>query len=317
MRTPARPSAAAGALATLTLCVAALVTAAPLAAQSFPEKCGTGIPPKEGAGYTPLPRGDVFCQLVADPKSPRSFVTIVHEQLDSGATNSGRIASVGIGDVFPLGRWAGAKVGDGTQVSLSAGVFAQFDLGTKSYDLLNADYMIGIPVTWRHGRNSARVRLYHQSSHLGDEYLLREPADKRDRVNLSFESLEAIVSRDLGGLRAYAGGEYLINREPSDLSRLLVHAGAELRPESFILPLKRLGGFRFIAATDVKSSNEHGWRPAISARTGFEYDKAENGEPAARRWSLLLEFYDGPSPYGQFYKERLRYTGLGVHFSGF
>ena len=303
----------------LTACVAALIgSPVTLAAQlSYPERCGTGIPRDEKPGYAPLPRGDVFCQLLADPKAPRSFATLVRERIDQTSSSTGTLASVGIGDVFPLGRWDGAKLGDGVQLSLSAGVFAQFDFGTQSYDLLNADYMVGIPLTIRHGRTSMRLRLYHQSSHLGDEYLLREPPARRDRENLSFESAEGLVSLDAGAMRLYGGGEILLNREPSDLSRMVVHAGAELRPTAFIIALGGLGGFRFLAATDVKSSKEHDWKPSVSARAGLEYDRTRSAAPAARRWALLLEYYDGPSPYGQFFREQVRYTGIGVHFSGF
>ncbi len=300
-------------------CIAAFAgIATPLAAQmSYPDRCGSGIPRDEHAGYFPLPRGDVFCQLIADPKAPRSFATFVRERLDTTSSSTGTLASVGIGDVFPLGRWAGAKPGDGVQLSLSAGVFAQFDLGTASYDLLNADYMVGIPLTMRRGKTSARLRIYHQSSHLGDEYLLREPAARRDRENLSFESVEGLLSVDAGPARIYGGGEMLINREPRDLSRAVIHGGVELRPMPFILPLGQLGGFRFLAATDVKTSREHDWKPSISARVGLEYDRARGAAPAARRWALLAEYYEGPSPYGQFFREQVRYTGLGVHFSGF
>lgn len=293
-------------------CAASTVLLTPTvnAQSSYPERCGTGLPAGESSGYTPLPRGDVFCPLVADPKAPRSFVTLVREDV-------GKLASVGIGDIFPLGRWAGKKPGDGVQLSLSAGVFAQFDLESKSYDLLNADYMIGIPLTVRRGRNSMRLRLYHQSSHLGDEYLLREPADRRDRENLSFESAEALFSRDYGALRGYVGGEMLLNREPADLARTLAHAGLEFRPESWIIPLRRLGGFRFVAATDVKSAKEQDWKPAISLRAGVEYDRTGDDRPPGRRWSLLAEYYEGPSPYGQFFRERVRYSGIGLHFNGF
>jgi len=57
-------------------------------------------------------------------------------------------------------------------VSLFGAVFAQFNLDTPSFDLLNADYLVGPELTLRHGRWSGRVRFYHQSSHLGDEFLL-------------------------------------------------------------------------------------------------------------------------------------------------
>jgi hypothetical protein len=162
-----------------------------------------------------------------------------------------------------------------------------------------------------------RLRIYHQSSHLGDEYLLREPAERRNRENLSFESIDATLSYDAGALRFYGGGERLVNREPVDLAETVVHGGAEFRPRTWIIPLKSLGGFRFLAGSDVKTSEEHDWKPSVSARAGLEYDRARGGDVQGRRWALLAEYYDGPSPYGQFFRERVRYLGVGVHFGGF
>jgi hypothetical protein len=271
----------------------------------------------EQQGYVPLPRGDVFCPLIADPKAARTFASLQrHESGDDLADGKLDIASVGIGDAFGLGRWNGSRPGDGVQLSLSAGVFAQFDLGTPSYDLVNADYIVGLPLTLRRGAFSSRLRIYHQSSHLGDEYLLREPPDRRDRENLSFEALEWIVSADGGPFRVYGGGEMLFSRTPEDLGRYTAHGGFELRPSPRILPLGALGGFRFVAATDVKSSEEQDWKPAISARAGLEYDRA-GADATARRWGIFGEFYTGPSPYGQFFREKVRLIGLGVHFGGF
>lgn len=298
---------------------AAVVAFSPLHAQrSHPSRCGTGLPANEPAGYVPLPRGDVFCPLVADPKASRSFVSVLREQSDSGAnTATSNIASVGIGDMFGLGRWSGKRPGDGVQLSLAAGVFAQFDLGVRSYDLLNSDFVVGLPITIRSGWFSTRLRLYHQSSHLGDEYLLREPPERRDRENLSFESAEMILSADAGALRVYGGGEMLFQRSPQDLERAVAHAGAELRPEPRVLPLGALGGFRLVAAADLKASQEHDWKPSVSARAGLEYDRAGNAELPGRRWGLFVEYYTGPSPYGQFFRENVRYVGAGVHFGGF
>jgi Protein of unknown function (DUF1207) len=305
---------AAGTLAALVCFVSTSVAAQ----NSYPERCGTGLSRTEQPGYTPLPRGDVFCPLVADPKAPHSFVSYLRERSDTGRGQlSANVASVGIGDMFGLGRWSGKRPGDGVQLSLTGAVFAQFDLGAPSYDLLNADYVIGLPLTIRRGRGSMRLRIYHQSSHLGDEYLLREPPDRRDRENLSFESVEAILSLDAGALRVYGGGERLVNREPSDLAGTVVHGGAEFRPMTWVIPFGDLGGFRFVAASDIKTSKEHDWKPSVSARAGLEYDRARGTEPPGRRWGLFAEFYEGPSPYGQFFRERVRFMGVGAHFGGF
>jgi hypothetical protein len=29
---------------------------------------------------------------------------------------------------------------------------------------------------------------------------------------------------------------------------------------------------------------------------------------------LMLEVYDGPSPYGQFFRDDISYVGIGLHF---
>jgi hypothetical protein len=285
--------------------------------QSAPARCGVGSPAGE-KGYVPLPRGDVFCPLIADPKAARSFASLLRHESGDGLNDAQLdIASVGIGDAFGLGRWNGGKQGDGVQFSLTAGVFAQFDLGAESYDLLNSDFVVGLPVTMRRGWFSTRVRLYHQSSHLGDEYLLREAPDRQDRENISFESLEWILSADGGPLRLYGGGEMLFRREPEDLGRYVVHGGLELRPQPRVIPLGSLGGFRFVAAGDVKSSEEQDWKPSVSARAGLEYDRAGSEDATARRYGIFAEFYTGPSPYGQFFREKVRLMGVGIHFGGF
>ena len=286
-------------------------------AQSAPTRCGVGIPSNERTGYVPLPRGDVFCPIVADPKASRTFASFLrHESGDDLQDVALDIASVGIGDAFGLGRWNGSRPGDGVQFSLTAGVFAQFDLNTSSYDFLNADYVVGFPLTIRQGWFSTRLRIYHQSSHLGDEYLLREPPARQDRENLSFEALEWLLSADGGPFRLYGGAEMLFRREPEDLGRYVAHGGLELRPDARIIPLGALGGFRFVGGVDVKSSEEQDWEPAISARGGLEYDRAGE-DVTARRWGIFAEFYTGPSPYGQFFREKVRLLGVGIHFGGF
>ena len=279
-----------------------------------PTRCAVGIPESEVSGYVPLPRGDVFCPLLADPKGQRSFVSYLRETQD-GADNDMNVGSVGISDAFGLLRFGGSKPGDGFQVSLQGSVFAQFDLDVSSYDLINADYIIGLPITMRSGAFSMRLRLYHQSSHLGDEFLLREDNPKFERENISFEAAEMIVSLDGGPVRLYGGGEYLLRAEPSDLERYVAHGGLELRPSRRLVRFGNVAGVRFVAAGDFKASQEQDWKPSVSVRTGFEFDRPRDTDPPGRRWGLLFEAYTGPSPYGQFFRKDVKYLGAGIHFT--
>lgn len=294
------------------LAPALLPAVTPAGAQRLPNPtlCGVTVPADEAGRFVPLPVGDVFCPIVADPKGIRSFVSILGETSDAPET---RVGSVGIGDSFGMFRWGGDRVGDGLQVSLAGSVFAQFDLDAASYDLLNADFIIALPLTYRRDGFSARARVYHQSSHLGDEFLLR--GDHPERENLSYESAELVLSQDVGMLRLYGGGEYLFNRSPDDLASTVAQGGFELRPGGGV-DFGRFGRVRPLAALDVKTSREQDWDPAWSARAGLDFGRPREGEEAvAGRWSLLAEYYSGPSPYGQFYRNEVTFVGVGLHFT--
>jgi hypothetical protein len=279
------------------------------AGTSYPARCGVAGAPSDRGGYLPLPRGDVFCPLIADPKATRSFAAYQRGNETDLATD---IAAVGIADQFPFFRAYANRPGNGIQFGIAGAVIAQFDVSTPSYDLLNADYLIGLPLTFRSGPLSGRARVYHQSSHLGDEFLLRPNPPKRE--NLSFESTEVLLSIDLSALRVYGGGEFFVRRDPVDLPDHLLHGGAELRPQEAV-NFGTLATVRLVAAADVKVVSDTATRTGVSVRAGFEFGRPQESEVGSRRWSLLAEYYDGPSPYGQFHRQQVRLTGLGFHFT--
>ena len=288
----------------------ALLSSTPAVAQTVHDYCGTNIPLDEAIGFVPLPEGDVFCPLIADPKSGYSFVSYVRGTSSSAFGTD--LGSLGIADQFGIVRWGGPKPGEGFQISLEGTVFAQFDLDSPSYDLINADYVFGLPVTMRRGNVSVRLRVYHQSSHLGDEYLLRPGVERQD---FAFESAEALLSVDGGPLRLYAGGEYVFNRFPDDKETRVFHGGAELRQREPGVRVGPLASVRMVAAGDCKVVEELDWDVATSVRAGFEIGRPTASSHVGRRWSVLGHFYDGPSPYGQFFRANVRYYGVGLHFS--
>jgi hypothetical protein len=300
--------ASAGAVAALALAPRVAVAQTAIA-DSYPLRCGAAGPSAEQGKYIALPRGEVFCPLVADPKATRSFVIYQRGNERELATD---IVAVGIADQFPFFRAGATRLGNGVQLGLAGAVFAQFSLDSATYDLLNADYLIGVPLTFRAGWFSGRARVYHQSSHLGDEFLLRPNPPARQ--NLSFESSELLLSIDVSALRVYGGGEYFIRRDPVDLPGHLLHGGVELRPRAN-LDFGPLAVGRLVAAVDAKLVSDTTTRTGLSARAGFEFARPHDGEAPSRRWSILAEYYDGPSPYGQFHRDKVRFTGLGFHFT--
>lgn len=293
-----------------TVFILVVAGAAPALGQKAVPWCHTGFHPGELRGTVFLPEGELFCPLLADPKAEHSFLSVQRGDFPSlrggvDVDENMTIGAVGLSDAFPIVRFAGASPGDGVQIALVGGIFAQFDLDAASFDLINADYLVGLPVTFRRDGFSSRLRVYHQSSHLGDEFLLRT---ELLRENLSFEAVELMLSQELGPLRAYAGGEYLFNREPESLDETLAHAGLEFR-------VGEQRGVRFVGAVDAKMAEQRDWDPGVSARAGVEFAHWRNTEHPPRLWSILFEFYDGASPYGQFFQEQVRWFGFGLHLT--
>jgi hypothetical protein len=263
----------------------------------------TPVPPLAAGdeGIVVLPRRELFQPLLADPRWPH-FSASWQRYLSDDELRS--VGSANFGETFALLEGA-APSGGRWQAGIQAGVFSIFDLEAESLDLVNADYLVALFGSYRRGRFSALGRFLHQSSHLGDEFLLRDRA--ADRVNLSYEAIDALLSFDVTSyLRVYGGGGGLVHRSPSSLDPFFAQGGAEL-----VSPWTLLRGHvRPLAAVDVQTRQESDWNPDLSVRAGVQLESERIAGP---RVQLLAEYYDGRSPNGQFFDRDIEYVGGGLH----
>ncbi len=253
-----------------------------------------------------LPTGHLFKPLLADPRW--AHFSAAYRNYQSNNFDGRDIASVSFGETIPFYR---GNFGDTTaqwEAGLQAGVFSDFNLDASSSDLLNTDFIVSAYSSLRAGQFSAFGRLYHQSSHLGDEFLLRKINTKFERVNLSYEGVDLKLSYEFPyGIRLYGGGGGLFHREPSALKIWSAQYGIEFRSPWRM----ELASMRPIIAADIKNHEENNWNYDISARAGVEF---ENLQVLGRKLQILAEYYNGYSPSGQFYKEKVEYIGLGAHY---
>ena len=279
-----------------------------------------GAAPSQQAGSQPVeafPENDVFRPLLADPKQPQFFaayqaVRIRNPSAPANFGTSVNVGSVGFGENFGL---VGQRNGcNGWQVGILAGVFAQFNLDASSADLINSDYVVGIPFSWRKDLLSARVRLSHQSSHLGDEFVLGNP--RIQRQDYSFEEAEVVGSFDSldHRWRVYGGGGYLLRRSPSTLDRLKAQWGLEYRGPAF-----HWSGFKPavtgslamipVFGADFKAFEENNWEIGGNVAAGLEWFRAGG----SRRLRMMVNYYNGFNPYGQFFAQRVETVGFGIY----
>jgi len=256
-----------------------------------------------------FPRGDVFTPLFADPKEIRS--TIDYLWVSAGSYHA-PVVLVGFGEHLGFLRWKGGPGGAAWQLGMTAGVFAQFKMDTLTKELINTDFFVGFPLTWRLGGTSARFRVYHQSSHLGDKFLMGFPVP---RANLSYESSELLLSQDIGKLRLYTGGEWYFARYPSEVNPWVFHSGLEFRAPFHRSQVPSKRDAHWVTAVDAKTTKDGVTITGFDFKSGFEFGPIENTDRNSRRWSFTAEYYTGPLPYSQFFTQRIFYYGLGFQLS--
>lgn len=255
-----------------------------------------------------LPTGHLFERLLADPRWPHFSASYRYTSVSGDFEDTVNIGSVSFGETIPFYRGNlsfGRRFAGQWEVGLQGGVFSDFNLDAPSSDLINSDFYGALYSSLRIGNFSAFSRLFHQSSHLGDEFLLRT---RIQRVNLSFEGIDLKLSYEFPyGIRLYGGGGGLFHKEPSSLKPWSVQYGIEFRSPWHM----DFAALRPIAAVDLKNYEENDWQTDVSARAGVQF---ENLQVMGRHFQVLVEYFNGHSPSGQFYNDKIEYIGLGAHF---
>jgi hypothetical protein len=247
----------------------------------------------------------LFEPLHADPRWPHFSGAY---RSGTAGLDPGHAFAGNFGETFALFRHAAPFNGQ-WEFGLQAGVFSLFDVNSPSgsQDLVNADYAVAMMTSYRSGPISGFVRLFHQSSHLGDEYILnsRSPVN---RLGLSYDGVDVKLSYDaLDWLRVYGGPGVLFHVSPDNVKKGTSQFGIELTcPQTFFG-----GTVRPVAYADFQANARTNWSIGSSIMAGIQL---EHFDIMDRHIQLLFEFYNGPSPNGDFYIQHSQWFGIGIHF---
>jgi len=251
----------------------------------------------------------LFRPLIADP---RQIMFSVGWRFNDQAFTKNNI-DVSYCDSFAVYRWfdVGPFHGD-LQLDLEGCLWALFDPMTFSAPLMNADYYVGFPLTYAFGPWSFRLRGYHISSHIGDEFLLNHPGF--DRRNPSAEFLDFFASYELtDDIRVYGGVGYVLAEDDSfKRKRFYAAAGTELRlyELGFFSCRNRLYGTPFFAMHIRWSPDFHNHIDSTFV-LGYEWGKLSGLQ---RRLRLFIEYHDGYSAEGQFCRIPTNYFSIRMSY---
>jgi Protein of unknown function (DUF1207) len=205
-----------------------------------------------------------------------------------------------LGENFPLLALRGGRnpviLGFGSQV------YGRFSLTDPKSALISTDWVVGLNTTAAFNAWAVTLELYHESSHLGDEYGDRFPGDRLDWTR---EVVAGWASYTQGVWRFSAGASYVL-ADALGLAAPGGSIGIDYHGRS-----RRVltGQGRPIAGLFIEGEAATRWRLSSSAKLGVAFATGANHD-----LSISLIAHDGLSTQRQFYRQESQYVGMELRF---
>jgi hypothetical protein len=252
-----------------------------------------------------FPKNRLFAALYLDPNEAVAFgaVTAFWQE---GKFAEKAYLPLGFGFYKPLIQWKKKRLWEfGMDLSAHLQFEWTFPEGGSQRNLLNADYKISfIFSTQLSKRQQLRIRGYHVSSHLGDDYMLQNGITSYFTNPNNYEQADVTWSSQQGVFRYY-GGVGLVVRPDPERKRLSLQFGSTFdRALSMPFPLGFIGG------VNVKMLAQNDFNPGVKAALGMRFGEASRGP-----FQLVAEFYRGNLPYSPYEFQKVKWLGLSLYFS--
>jgi hypothetical protein len=260
-----------------------------------------------------FPRQELFRAPMADPHAPRFAGAFVVTDILSqesperppfpvnSPSDRELMAVVNLGGSYPIVRtpWRKGAFEFGGQV----GMDTRFRMKLPQKDMFSADWTVAATAAAAQGPWSWRARAIHRSSHMGDQFL---QATGAHRIQLGSDGFDLYGARELGPLRAYAGGEWIAYSETdhdalpeggSDVWQ--VQGGLDLDYAWHASP-----AWHVVGGVDWQSAQRTDWQPSLAAAAGVRFT---HGDRSAR---LVVRGFRGVSEVYQFFRTKEHFLGL-------
>lgn len=255
-----------------------------------------------------LPKDHLFAPILLDPLQAQTYGSLLPVFISNGDRYKGSIVPFAFGLQKPFVRRQ-TGTNRASEWALDLASFTQFEvyqdekLNKQRRQLINTDYRVGISYHIRRGPATWRFRAYHLSSHLGDDYIIRNQLTYRLPNSVNYELVDATYSRQVRDFRVYGG------------------LGVGLRISEERKPLSAQAGFwyrkptaktaQLVGGIDLKLWQQTDFRPGIKAGVGVTAGRGPGN------LTFLLETYSGFRPYSIYETDNVFWLGFGVYLQPF
>jgi len=198
----------------------------------------------------------------------------------------------------------------GYDLGIEGAAFTQFEWTDRTGDfqrnILSTDFRIGVPFVMYFKPWTIRIRYYHLSAHMGDDYMIRNKITSYYNNNNNYEQLDVTASYLLKNLRFYFGAGVVVRA--AQYKKPLVFTGGL----DYLLSLNKKGTAKFYVGFYADSKQDHGFTPAINIGTGVQL-----GKPDRRPIKILVTYFHGPLPYSVYEGRSVQWLGAGIYINPF
>lgn len=247
-------------------------------------------------GCVLLPEPLIYRSYLAGIKESRMGAQWIHRQHD------GMLLDGTLGGRFGLLRFGPRDQPLGFQVDVEGAAQVRLDPG-EDMDLRSADFRVGVPFSYGWGNQQIKFAYYHISSHLGDEFVMKNPGFTR--LNYARDVLVLGYSiYPTQRLRLYGEAGWAFWSDVSGLWEF--QFGVEYAPTR---PTGIRGEPFFAVNAHLREEVNYGG--GLTAQAGWAW---RNDGPSGRLLRMGLHYYNGESPQFSFFDYDEHQIGFGVWY---
>ncbi len=260
-------------------------------------------PPQADGALQLFPESLLYPHYLADPRSGTIGAQYAYFPRVGIPEAGKKRFGLKLGGRLGVLRWMPTEAPDvGWQLDLEGGITGPFDIESKT-DSLGYDGIYGGSLSWKPQSDwMMRLRYYHNSSHLGDEYIQTTGCR---RINCTREE-------------ARVGTLW----QPVDRCMVYLEGGHSFAHSThhYLRPWSAQGGLQFVgrptlwqglagwyAALDLSAFQENDWTPNLTLQAGLRLPL----EHCTRAYRLGLEYYRGRAQVGELSMYRECTLALG------
>jgi hypothetical protein len=244
-----------------------------------------------------MPQGLIYRSYLAGAKESR-FRSVWNND-----RNDGNIWDIGLGGNVGLLRYgtSGDRRPEGFQLGIEGAGQVRLDID-ENRDVDAADFRFGVPLTWGDAIHQVKFAFYHLSSHVGDEFLLKNVGF--NRFNYSRNALilgESLYPTE--NLRVYGEIGYGVDCDVCDPWE--VQFGVDWAP----------GGNTGARGAPFAAVNGH-LREEVDYGGNFVFQTgwAWRRSPASGMYRLGVEYYNGKDDQFSFFNQSVQKVGFGMWY---